>query len=68
MSSNTRIDIWLLIDSLTFGGIETYVLELAKGLKHHNTSVEVLLIKRYQQRSPLVEKTGKRSAPLPVLI
>lgn len=63
MSSNTRIDVWLVIDSLTFGGIETYVLELAKGLKLHNISVEILLVKRYQQRSPLVEKLEKEAIP-----
>ncbi|MBN3491907.1 glycosyltransferase family 4 protein [Vibrio neptunius] len=63
MSSNTPINVWLVIDSLTFGGIETYVLELAKGLKQHEVNVEVLLVKRYHRHSALVEKLDKVSIP-----
>ncbi|MBU2898988.1 glycosyltransferase family 4 protein [Vibrio hepatarius] len=48
--------VWLLIDSLTFGGIDAYVIELAKGLKQHRVDVEVLLIKRYAALSPIVAK------------
>ncbi len=48
--------VWLLIDSLTYGGIDAYVLELAKGLKQHKVYVEVLIVKRYSTSSPLIDK------------
>ena len=56
MNKNMPSKVWLLIDSLAFGGIDAYVIELAKGLKQHNVDVEVLLVKRYAALSPIVEK------------
>ncbi len=40
-------EIWLFIDSQTFGGIETHVLELAKGLLNHGNKVRVVLLTQY---------------------
>lgn len=56
MSSSTPNKVWLLIDSLTYGGIDAYVVELAKGLKQHRVDVEVLLLKRFERVSPIVDK------------
>jgi hypothetical protein len=35
-------EIWLFIDSQTFGGIETHVLELAQGLISESASIQTL--------------------------
>ena len=56
MHSSTPTKVWLLIDSLTYGGIDAYVLELAKGLKQHKVSVEVLIVRRYSAISPLISR------------
>ncbi|NVD06713.1 glycosyltransferase family 4 protein [Vibrio sp. JPW-9-11-11] len=56
MSSNSSKPVWLLVDSLTFGGIETHLLELAMGLKAFNVPVTVLLLRHYQTSSLLVDK------------
>lgn len=39
--------IWLLIDSSQIGGIETHILQLAKGLQDHAQSVQVFFIRCY---------------------
>ncbi len=49
-------EIWLLIDSLTFGGIETHVLELSYGLSQFGLSVRVVFITQYDHASPLVDR------------
>lgn len=49
-------EIWLLIDSRQFGGIESHVIELAKGLDRYNQRVRIILIHQYQQRNELVER------------
>ncbi|KHD26919.1 glycosyl transferase [Vibrio caribbeanicus] len=56
MSNNTPTSVWLIIDSLTFGGIESHVIELAKGLKHFGVDVKVWLVRAYQRPSPLYDK------------
>lgn len=45
--------IWLLLDSRSFGGIETHVLELAKGLIAHEHQVKVIFTNDYQPKPPL---------------
>lgn len=45
--------IWLLLDSRSFGGIETHVLELAKGLLAHNCQVKVVFSNEYHPTPPL---------------
>ncbi|SON53125.1 glycosyltransferase family 4 protein [Vibrio tapetis] len=49
-------EIWLLIDSLTFGGIETHVLELSYGLSQFGHSVRVVFVTQYDHASPLVDR------------
>lgn len=56
MSSNSSDSVWLLIDSLIFGGIETHLLELAVGLKSLHIDVTVLLLRRYPTPSLLEDK------------
>lgn len=63
MSNPTSNEIWLLIDSRQFGGIETYVVQLAQGLIAHQQPVKVLLITEYVPRSPLCEKLENLSIP-----
>ena len=56
MSSNSSDQVWLVIDSQTFGGIETHVLELAKGLKLFNIHVQVWLLRRYPNHNQLKQQ------------
>ncbi len=56
MSSNSSNTVWLFIDSLNFGGIETHVLELAKGLSSHNVACKVWFLKHYPKESVLAAK------------
>ncbi|MDE1221703.1 glycosyltransferase [Vibrio aestuarianus] len=55
--------VWLLLDSLVFGGIETYVLELARGLLSHDVNVEVIFIQRYEQSNQLALQLAKYQIP-----
>lgn len=56
MNTKPSNQVWLLIDSFTFGGIETHLLELANGLKQHQVRVKVWLIRRYESESLLATK------------
>ncbi|MEF1292035.1 glycosyltransferase family 4 protein, partial [Vibrio sp. M260118] len=56
MSSNSSDEIWLVIDSLAFGGIETHVLELAKGLHKFQAPIRVYFVRRYTDEPLLVQK------------
>lgn len=56
MNAKPSSQVWLIIDSFTFGGIETHLLELANGLKQHQASVKVWLIRRYDSESLLATK------------
>ncbi|MFO6422992.1 glycosyltransferase family 4 protein [Motilimonas sp. KMU-193] len=67
--------VFLLLDSRQFGGIESHVLELAKGLKAAGVGVHVVLLQDYGQRHSLEEalKQGlihchKLSSPISSLI
>ncbi len=51
-----KTDIWLLLDSLTFGGIESYVLELAKGLKQQGQVAQVVLLSEHAGQDALLSK------------
>ncbi|KEY91749.1 glycosyltransferase [Candidatus Photodesmus blepharus] len=55
--------IWLLIDSLTYGGIEAHVLQLAKGLKKYRVAVQVVFIAHYSTPTPLEEQLRISSIP-----
>lgn len=57
--SNYRIpagEIWLLTDSRKFGGIESHVIELAKGLQSHHQCVRVILFSRYGSDNELTKR------------
>ncbi|WP_072055033.1 glycosyltransferase family 4 protein [Aliivibrio fischeri] len=51
---NPNDEIWLLLDSRDFGGIESHVLQLAKGLKTFQRSVRVIFLCRYSTTHPLI--------------
>ncbi|WP_334555308.1 glycosyltransferase family 4 protein [Vibrio scophthalmi] len=55
-SKSSAKPVWLVIDSLTYGGIETHVLQLATGLIRNHVPVRVLLVRRYGSVSPLEQK------------
>ncbi|MEZ9232750.1 glycosyltransferase family 4 protein [Vibrio amylolyticus] len=55
-SDTCKKKVWLFIDSLTFGGIETHVLELAKGLRLMNIDVCVVFSHYYKEPAMLAEK------------
>lgn len=59
----TAGEIWLLTDSRIFGGIDSHIIELAKGLHNHQQSVRVVLLKQYQQHSQLIEKLVGEGIP-----
>ncbi|GAB2660045.1 glycosyltransferase family 4 protein [Vibrio panuliri] len=63
MSNHTCNEIWIVLDSRQFGGIETYVAQLANGLVAHNQACRVLLIEKYTPLSPLCEKLTALGIP-----
>ncbi|WP_260258417.1 glycosyltransferase family 4 protein [Vibrio intestinalis] len=56
MSRISSNEIWLVMDSRQFGGIETHLLQLALGLVKHQQKVRVWLTHRYAVPSPLIAK------------
>jgi glycosyltransferase involved in cell wall biosynthesis len=52
-------EIWLIIDSRHFGGIESHVIELALGLIRFKKRVRVILIKQYDSENQLLLKLKK---------
>lgn len=48
--------VWLLVDSLTFGGIETHIVELAQGLNSFDVPVQVVLVKRYSSPAEIITR------------
>lgn len=67
MNNSSPISVWLVIDSLTFGGIESHLLELAKGLKRHNANVKVWLVRRYSHPASLADKLAQNCIPFEYL-
>ena len=49
-------EIWLILDSLRYGGIETHTVELSKGLRKHEVAVRVILLKRYDEPQTILDK------------
>lgn len=47
--------IWLVVDSKNIGGIESHILELAKGLTLHHQHVSVIFLCRYNKTHPLID-------------
>lgn len=56
-------EIWLFIDSQTFGGIETHVLELAKGLLNHGNKVRVVLLTQYMPEPSIIGRLNESALP-----
>tara|TARA_Y100001956_G_C4120214_1_gene186995 strand:+ start:1031 stop:2062 length:1032 start_codon:yes stop_codon:yes gene_type:complete len=63
MSSNTPTNVWLIIDSLAFGGIESHVVQLAKGLKQFEASVFVWIVRKYDAPPALCEHLDANDIP-----
>ncbi|MGL4828424.1 MAG: glycosyltransferase, partial [Vibrio sp.] len=59
--------LWLLIDSRVFGGIESHVLQLAQGLQKYEQSVVIVILQRYPNNSPLLEKLRDMAIPYCIL-
>ncbi|MEZ8859877.1 glycosyltransferase family 4 protein [Vibrio sp. 10N.247.311.51] len=64
-------EIWLLIDSQTFGGIETHVLELAQGLISESVqyaqAVRIVLLTKFSPEAIIVEKLNALNIPFSYL-
>ncbi|MEZ8024823.1 glycosyltransferase family 4 protein [Vibrio sp. 10N.222.52.C3] len=64
-------EIWLLIDSQTFGGIETHVLELAQGLisesAQYSEAVRIVLLTKFNPEAIIVEKLNALNIPFSYL-
>ncbi len=56
-------EIWLLIDSQTFGGIETHVIELALGLLKHNRKARVVLLTKFAPLPPVITRLKDLDLP-----
>ncbi|MEZ9900912.1 glycosyltransferase family 4 protein [Vibrio breoganii] len=56
-------EVWLLLDSLTFGGIETHVLELARGIAFYKVPIRVLILTRFDEPSAIIAKLEKHNIP-----
>ncbi|WP_328585785.1 glycosyltransferase [Photobacterium aquimaris] len=46
--------IWLVIDSKDVGGIESHILQLAKGLRRMQQEVTIIFLCRYHKQHPLI--------------
>ncbi|ELP5729477.1 glycosyltransferase family 4 protein [Vibrio vulnificus] len=49
-----RKEVWLLLDSLVYGGIESHVEQLARALKSQHIAVRVLLTNKYKRRPDIM--------------
>ena len=56
-------EVWLLIDSQTFGGIETHVIELALGLRKYQCQTRVVLLTKFAPLSPVVTRLTELDIP-----
>lgn len=56
-------EIWLLIDTLHFGGIETHVRELAAGLNAFKQPVRVVVLQKYTQPQLLPQSLQQLGLP-----
>ncbi|HAS6349480.1 TPA: glycosyltransferase [Vibrio vulnificus] len=50
-----RKEVWLLLDSLVYGGIESHVEQLARALKAQHIAVRVLLTNKYKRRPDIMK-------------
>ncbi|MDR9827890.1 glycosyltransferase family 4 protein [Vibrio sp. FNV 38] len=56
-------EVWIFLDSLTFGGIETHVVELARGLKQCHQPVRVILLTKFTTVSAIITKLTQSDIP-----
>jgi len=56
-------EIWLLADSLLFGGIESHILQLSSALLSRNIPARVVLVKQYAQKQLMVERLNTLGIP-----
>lgn len=56
-------EVWLLIDSQTFGGIETHVIELALGLLKYQCETRVILLTKFDPLPPIVTRLTELDIP-----
>lgn len=71
ISNNREIpvagEVWILLDSRIYGGIESHVLELAKGLQEYHVHVRVVLVVEYSPPAPLISKLNDADIPVSYL-
>jgi glycosyltransferase involved in cell wall biosynthesis len=60
-------EVWLLIDSRLFGGIESHILELSSALNAYQFPVHVILLTRYDDGHLLAEKLKQFNLPFLIL-
>ena len=60
-------EVWILLDSGVFGGIESHVIELSKGLQASHVHVRVVLVSEYSPPAPLVGKLEHANIPFSYL-
>ncbi|KZX67696.1 glycosyl transferase family 1 [Vibrio sp. HI00D65] len=60
-------EVWLLIDSQTFGGIETHVIELAHGLLKYQCQTRVVLLTKFAPLPPVVTRLTELDIPFSYL-
>lgn len=71
ISNNLEIpvvgEVWVLLDSRIYGGIESHVVELATGLQSFHVNVRVVLVVEYDPPAPLIEKLNQAQIPVSYL-
>ncbi|CAK6715486.1 glycosyl transferase family 1 [Vibrio harveyi] len=71
ISNNLEIpvvgEVWILLDSRIYGGIESHVVELATGLQSFHVNVRVVLVVEYDPPAPLIDKLNQAQIPVSCL-
>lgn len=71
ISNNLEIpvvgEVWILLDSRIYGGIESHVVELATGLQSFHVNVRVVLVVEYDPPAPLINKLNQAQIPVSYL-
>lgn len=60
-------EVWILLDSRIYGGIESHVIELATGLQSFHVNVRVVLVVEYDPPAPLIDKLNQAQIPVSCL-
>ncbi|MHA2713379.1 glycosyltransferase family 4 protein [Vibrio owensii] len=71
ISNNLEIpvvgEVWILLDSRIYGGIESHVVELATGLQSFHVNVRVVLVVEYDPPASLIDKLNQAQIPVSYL-